>query len=363
MDVRKKLLYFSCLSLVSVVLFIAADASAITTLRKVQVTDGSQIDLLFDAKVNPSQIQAEYINDIIQINLNNVSVYPAKIVSVSGLDLTKVFAYQYTPKLVRCRLTVKGKAENYKSRLNIKANGKIVTIKVPNFSNIKEEKAPETSVTEEEKALLDKVIKSQAAPLPIKTVQKSGEKDAKQKSLASGKGLPNPLRSIGVLLAVLSLFFLSVIIVKKFKGPKIEKHKGLSGFLGKFANLGMGRKGKMIEVVATHYLGPKKSIAVVRIAGRLLVLGISNESINLISQLAGNSLDANQVGAVLGAPMENDTVAPTDDFEPLSTLSANASQNYSMEPKKIFSDVLGSEQAKPSVRAQIKSKLEGMKNL
>src|SRR5689334_14258617 len=90
----------------------SAQAFALTTLTKVQVTDRSQVDLLFDDRITPRQIKTEFANDIIQISLNDVSVYPAKISSIPGSDLTKVFAYQYSPKLVRCRFTVKGKAED-----------------------------------------------------------------------------------------------------------------------------------------------------------------------------------------------------------------------------------------------------------
>src|SRR3954466_3355335 len=87
----------------------AKNASALTTLKQVQVSGGSQVDLLFDSKIGKTQVRTEFFGDTIQINLSDVSVYPAKISSVSGGSLTKIFAYQYAPKLVRCRLTIKGK--------------------------------------------------------------------------------------------------------------------------------------------------------------------------------------------------------------------------------------------------------------
>ena len=102
----------------------ASTGSGITALKQVQVSNGSQIDLLFDGKVQKSQIRTEYLGDIIQLSIQDVSVYPAKISSVNGGELTKVFAYQYAPKLVRCRLSVKGKAEDYKDKLEIKAQRK-----------------------------------------------------------------------------------------------------------------------------------------------------------------------------------------------------------------------------------------------
>src|SRR4051812_9124211 len=189
----------------------AAPAHAITTLRKVQVTDGDQIELLFDGKVNPKQIRTEFFNDIIQLSLQDVSVYPAKISSVSGMDFTKVFAYQYAPKLVRLRLTVKGKAESYQGRFSMKASGKGLSIRldggadqivtsssqaarVAHGSERDESPAARASNTvsappqiqdKEEQALLERVLKSApaaaAAPAPVKEVQ-APRQEAEQKN-------------------------------------------------------------------------------------------------------------------------------------------------------------------------------------
>src|SRR4051812_3031830 len=75
-------------------------AWAVTSLKQLQISNGSQIDLLFDGKVQKNQIRTEFFNDIIQLSVQDVSVYPAKISSVNGGALTKIFAYQYAPKLV-----------------------------------------------------------------------------------------------------------------------------------------------------------------------------------------------------------------------------------------------------------------------
>lgn len=322
-------------------LVIGFDAFAVTNLKKVQITDGSQIDLFFDNKINPAQIKTEFFNDIIQLSLTDVSVYPAKITSVSGMDLTKVFAYQYAPKLVRCRLSVKGKAEDFQNRFQIKAGGKVLSLRISGGAVItNNDKISKSAAHAEvaavadpqEKALLDRVLKSEtkeaqkeatkgaakeaalkdaavkeAAREAAKERQQKAEKaaevakdakDAKEeqhlltgeglrenrKTLGGAKPLPSPFRSLGILMAVIGLFGMIMLAIKRVKGtPNLQKHKGLSGLLGKLGT-SMGGKGKMIEVVATHYLGPKKSIAMVRIQGRMLVLGCTQESINLISE-------------------------------------------------------------------------------
>ncbi len=146
---------------------LAAEAFATTPQKQVQVSNGSQVDLLFDGKVSRSQIKTEFFNDIIQISLTDVSVYPAKISSVNGGALTKIFAYQYAPKLVRCRLSVKGKAEAYKDKLAVSPsgpNGRMLTIRLDGATVAKADvksapkSAPRSNDDAEEAALLERVM-------------------------------------------------------------------------------------------------------------------------------------------------------------------------------------------------------------
>ncbi len=43
--------------------------------------------------------------------------------------------------------------------------------------------------------------------------------------------------------------------------------------------------GKRIQVLETHYIGVKKTISLVHVPGKVLVLGISGDSINLLDSL------------------------------------------------------------------------------
>lgn len=410
-------------------------AYAVTSLKQVQVSNGSQIDLLFDGKVQKSQIRTEFVNDIIQLSIQDVSVYPAKISAVNGGSLTKIFAYQYAPKLVRCRLTVKGKAEDFKDKLEIKAGGRILTIRMEGLAQVAPGRTGDNSpvakagvstkhqaVTEgnesdaEERALLTRVMAASNAPAPalasVQTAAATKDKDTVTSSaaaprdstentpvrlsgegsakLAGGKPLPSPLKAFGKMGFVLALFGLLAFALKRYansrSGARISNPNTLAaaatqggwlGALGQIAKKGLGGRGtKMIEVLSTHYLGPKKSIAVVRVAGRVLVLGVSNESINLITQLSGedavSSLDgldlAELVGPAIGAPAAK-VAAP----QPQAAAS--------------FGDLLQSERSRPAtgysaysagpampapsasahtnvnVRAQIRSRLEGLKTL
>jgi flagellar biogenesis protein FliO len=327
----------------SVAVALPSEAKALTILKQVQVANGSEISLLFDGKIDKKQIRTEFFNDIIQLNLTDVSVYPAKISSVGGAALTKIFAYQYAPKLVRCRLSVKGKADDFKNRLVVTPNGKILTIRIDSGGKSdqiassaaaakvdpKADKQDVKSDDAQDKALLDKVMSSKAAPAPTKEVATAeapataakAEREATREreqsheheqaaihehslGLASGKGVPSPMGAFIKLILVVGIFGLVAMGLKKAlaEGGRVNNSK-LFGAINRFAEKsGLSQKGKMIEVVSTHHLGPKKSIAVVRVAGRMLVLGISAESINLITRIENSGVESEEMDAIDEVP-------------------------------------------------------------
>jgi flagellar protein FliO/FliZ len=171
---------------------------------------------------------------------------------------------------------------------------------------------------------------------------------------------------------------------------------GWLGALGRIAKRGLGRDGSMIEVLSTHYLGPKKSIAVVRVAGRLLVLGVSSDSINLITQLSGEDAlaDAGALG-IEGLGLDEPAGPRLKAPAPARAASASAGAGATAAGAAVFSDLLRAERTKPAfanpsahsayaaagisgqatggapgaskggagVRAQIRNRLEGLKQL
>ncbi|MCX7978856.1 MAG: flagellar biosynthetic protein FliO [Bdellovibrionaceae bacterium] len=57
-------------------------------------------------------------------------------------------------------------------------------------------------------------------------------------------------------------------------------------FLKKYARpIARGQQGE-IKVISQHYLGPKKSLAIVRVAGESILIGVTDHSINMIKSLS-----------------------------------------------------------------------------
>jgi flagellar biogenesis protein FliO len=276
----------------------------------------------------------------------------------------------------------------------------------------------------EQKALLERIATSDREKAAEKAADKVAEKSektekasAKGEKLGSGKrepigttkSLPSPFRSIGVMLFLLGVFGIFVMFLKRMKNGAAGKSAkaargGLGGFLNKLSGTGAAKQ--MIEVVATHHLAPKRSIVVVRVQDRMLVLGMTNDSVNLITEFKANeegeaeenigigdfaaSLKkfenegtTNQPSIKLSGKANLGDIAaaalglgkPRPASAPKASMAANAYQATSQGPSPsatpakgpVFSPAiaaaLNEPSIKPSIRAQIKDRVQGMKQL
>jgi len=91
-----------------------------------------------------------------------------------------------------------------------------------------------------------------------------------------GIGLNNPLdpvaitvRTFAMFALVLALMFLIFYVFKKYV----------------LKNTIFGGNEKFVRVLGSGFLGPKKSIVMVEVAGEVLVLGVSNDNISLLMQI------------------------------------------------------------------------------
>jgi flagellar biogenesis protein FliO len=169
---------------------------------------------------------------------------------------------------------------------------------------------------------------------------------------------------------MVGILAVTALIVRKARGGAIQplRHAKLPAFAAqltkKFVGTQRGPKAQ-VDVLATHHLGPKKSLSVVKIAGRTLVLGVTDESINLITQLDD---DVTPEEAILDALAHKSNGAAT---LPPTTMGSGA---VAAGPA-LFSDVFQIEKERPqiqnpkqpsklqSARERIKNRLSGMKEL
>ncbi len=203
-------------------------------------------------------------------------------------------------------------------------------------------------MNEKPSQITDRIVEKAAAPIQAQGSTYSGDSESKpvnfgraESHLTGGKNaVPSPLGVFGKLALVVGLFSLMALGVKKFWKNKGESDNAFIGAINKFARTSLGVKvagPKMaIEMVSNHHFGPKRSIAVVKVGGRTLVVGITEQSINLISQLS-SSEDA------MNALVEFDN-PPLEDSHVTSGASAAGPAVFAQS----FSKTLQSESVKPA---------------
>lgn len=82
------------------------------------------------------------------------------------------------------------------------------------------------------------------------------------------------IKMMGALALVIGLLFVSLQVFKRM-----------------YQNKSGGRSRNLINVLASNYVGVKKSVALVEVPGTVLVLGITNDRITLLSELSKASVD------------------------------------------------------------------------
>lgn len=354
-------------------LWVSPFARAAVVLEQVKVESDGSVNLLFDKAVDKKLLQAEFVGDTIQLSLNEAAVYPSKMINVNNEWLTKVFAYQFSPRQVRCRFTVKGKAESFRSRFRF-----VTTDKSQKTLSVKIEAEPRSTVVGDK---LEEEAPARAVFSDSTYEKASSTAVEKASPLASGKALPPIGTAFFKVMGVLSFLFALALFAKTMKGQDLSQK-----WASKLGWLTRGNKnfdGKMIEVLSTHYLGPKKGISLVRIAGRRFVLGVTDQSIHLITDM-GDAKDGTRTepGAVDFSSLldtEKAAVNPAPIAAYQNTMAFNSasssafssamdSSNVDLRPQsQMKSNPLASNpNPNPkanSVRAQIRTRLENSKPL
>ena len=319
-----KIWFAGCAILVS---FFANESSAAVTVREITLKNGGT-EILLDTTIDKKTVDIDYVRDIVQFSINNATIYPAKMMHAEKASFSKVFAYQYSPNLVRIRFSVDNNAEQFKNKINWSVDGKRISIQFPELKSVpkqsdeqsllakitasidgkEDSKKPETVKAEKtEKA--EKIEKNELSEKKEAAAEKTsgsltgnGKKSVK---LGGAKPGPSMFRSFLAMFLVVGGLGMILIYVKRRNsmGGQAKKVNGNSWLSGIF-NQKAAQK-PLMEVVATHVLGPKQSIVVMKIKGQQFVLAVTAENVQLITQLDADEqeldlLDDPKVAASIG---------------------------------------------------------------
>lgn len=98
-------------------------------------------------------------------------------------------------------------------------------------------------------------------------------------------------------------------------------------FLKKYAQPKNNRAQNQIKIISQHYLGPKKSLALVRVAGETVLVGITDNNINLIKTM---SLLDEEIPEVVPGSFEKVLKKSTTEFSTKSEMMDESEEDFSI---------------------------------
>ena len=261
---------FISLILITSLNLLAEDRARIKDLEFIKDQRLDKIKISFEGDNYPTPIMS-FRKNMLQLEFTNTLVWPKiekKFTLGSKSFVSSMMAYQFDPNLVRFRAffpyDVEEKGTNF--TLIRKQDGLYLKFPVKGGSENKAEDLDEKYLA---KLLVEKGD-VKVAPLPvqekIKIAQPKIETKKSDFSLAPFIG-----KFTGFLVLVLFVFFALVGLFKK-----VMQVRGKNGFLNNM---------NAVEVLSTTYIGPKKNILLVKVYKQILLLGVSDNGVNFLTEI------------------------------------------------------------------------------
>lgn len=320
---RKGISLLNSMVLVFSLLFTLNSWADLATLKSVasQTTDGHFVTRLqFDQPLQGQEYSVDYINETVQVNIPGALIKSKKRLERLKTDTVKsLYTYQVDEDLLRHRIILNSgnAAVKLENQVQIEKDGANLFIRIPRIKNIAAEKTSSTPSTmasiikslpkkvkikeekrdrnsagmmsPEEEEMKKIILSSEAIKsAPIKTRQVSLQKEAKATSkVVEGKELSES--EIPVLAGVKKESKASSSLSRMLISLGVVLLVGLGAFLGlkRFQHKGLLKSNHTsIKMLTQHYIGPKKSLAIIQVAGESILVGVTDHSITHIKTLA-----------------------------------------------------------------------------
>lgn len=251
-------------------------------------------ELRFDQTVSADLVTTEFINETIQVNIPEGYIPQGKrTTQVKDERVKSLFTYQAAKDLLRTRLILKPNltAEKFQETLQVVADGDTLRIKVGAYpakseasllenspvipQGLKREIMEEMGITPSGEVTREDLAKASASSAqPVVTKKTSSIEEEKIPVLTQSKSnlSTNALPIRKIIFGLIIFLGMALILSAVLKGwTKISK-KSL--------------KHSQIKVITQHYLAPRKSLAIIRVAGESILIGITDQNITPIKTLA-----------------------------------------------------------------------------
>jgi flagellar biosynthetic protein FliO len=321
----------------------------ITGIKGSSLQDGAYaVDFSLSQHVEKDAVEVEFERNFIQVSFRGLSAYPARTENINTALLEKVFTYQYQPDLARARVLLKSQASTVKDKTSWELTKDGLRLIVKGAGTAAPGAAASGGLIDADdeklvKEIIEKGTSISAAPMkkpaeslaniesqPVFSSGTSAEKsEGRAKETTATKVVASLLLVIGIIGA-------TAVAFRRF-------------VLGK--GISFQRNEKVIQVVASQALGPKRSIAVVKVLDQYMVVGMAGDGMNLLANLGADVnvdryLDQAGPGVSFGDAFDSALVGGSG--RNVETAGPVSTQRNSVD--------LG-------IRASIKKRIEGFKPL
>jgi flagellar protein FliO/FliZ len=354
--------------------------------------DGVVTVFEFDSAVDEKQLSLDFIKNTIQLNIPQVKVVPSRqSTKISGSNVRNIYTYQVNDGLARSRIIYKKstRVDSFKENALLTVNGSTVTLRIANQAVAKavepdlNSKPPvamgdnEPLADESSLSLLSEEMDQKSKSEPG-LVNRAEEKLSEELPLGNASGTSatiapssvEPVQAeaeIPVLVApekkaavthttpwarMLIGFGITGMMIIGF-GLIMKKYWKQNGIPNKHTN---------IRILTQHHLGPKKSLAIIRVAGESMLIGITDQNINLIKSLSLLDEEIPQDAPEHFAPALRDSERLVSDRISLSTTGGGlksllGSQTVDMKPDQIEGFTM------KGLKEVVTQRLKGMKEI
>lgn len=265
---------------------LVASTSYGANLKKVDsyTKDGAfYAELTFDDAVSSDQASLDYVNETVQVNLSKASLGKSISTKVEDEKVRSIYTYKLDDGTVRARIIYRDgiQANSFQSATSVEAKGNQLIVKVMDRAALPAKVAEVEKISDEDLAqaaqwleTADKKEQSLAATKEAEVKASEVKKESEIPVLATQKNGSDDKKSASTSRILLSLGLVLGLLF------------GFSFFLKKFLRRTPLKKNSQIKVLTQHYLGPKKSLAIIRVAGESMLIGVTDQNINLIKPLA-----------------------------------------------------------------------------
>lgn len=267
----------------------AAGRPNLMDIRSFSDKDAFVVELKFDKPVTEAGISTEYIKETIQVNIpNGFLAAGLRTAKIGNGQVDTLYTYQADKNTLRSRIIMrKGlMAEKFKGAVAVIPEGNFLRIRVVDGetkttaqildaapvlpqalkSEIAQELKPEAFPVMTTAAPETAIVEPTTPTAPVEESKIPVLSKGKAKSMKAESSLKNLVIAVVAVAAfALLMFFISKQWVK------------------------VGRKNikaNQIKIITQHYLAPRKSLAIIRVAGESILIGITDNAITPIKTLS-----------------------------------------------------------------------------